>query len=56
MKKIISILVIATLFVACGNKAEAPAVSVDSTKVDSVKAVDSTKAVDSVKIDSSSVK
>ena len=51
MKKIISILVIAALFVACGNKAEAPAVSVDS-----VKAVDSTKAVDSVKIDSSSVK
>jgi hypothetical protein len=55
MKKIISILVIATLFVACGNKAEAPAVSVDSVKIDSVKAVDSIK-VDSVKIDSSSVK
>ena len=52
MKKIISILVIATLFVACGNKAEAPAVSVDS-----VKSVDSAKVVvDSIKIDSSSKK
>ena len=51
MKKIISILVIATLFVACGNKAEAPAVAVDS-----VKSVDSTVVVDSIKIDSSSKK
>lgn len=47
MKKFIAILVIATLFVACNNATEAPAVSVDSTKVDSVKAVDSTVVVDS---------
>ena len=52
MKKIISIVLVATLFVACNNQAEAPAASVDSVKVvDSVKAV-----VDSVKVDSSSVK
>ena len=52
MKKIIAILVIATLFVACNNQAEAPAVAVDS-----VKAVDSAAVVvDSVSVDSSSVK
>lgn len=53
MKKVISILVIAALFVACKNSAEAPAVSVDS-----VKAVDSVVKADSVpaQIDSLSVK
>lgn len=45
MKKIIAILVIATILVACDGKASAPAASVDSTKV-----------VDSVKVDSSSIK
>jgi PBP1b-binding outer membrane lipoprotein LpoB len=39
MKKIISILAIATILVACGSKkAEAPVVSVDSVKADSVPA------------------
>ena len=50
MKKFISILVIATLFVACNNQAEAPAVAVDSVKVDSVVKADSTI------VDSSSLK
>ena len=50
MKKFIAILVITTLFVACNNAAEAPAVAVDSVKVDSVKAVDSAVVV----VDSSS--
>ena len=51
MKKIISIVLVATLFVACNNQAEAPAASVDS-----VKAVDSVIVADSTIIDSSSVK
>ena len=53
MKKIISIVLVATLFVACNNQAEAPVAVVDSVKaVDSVVKADSSPA----QIDSLSVK
>lgn len=50
MRKMIAIVAIAMLFVACNGSAKTPATTTDSTvKVDSTVVADSTVAVDSAK-------